>query len=94
MRESTAARFGLAPQCLGELVAWDLAVPVDDQIAEQQPSLSAGQVRVEALAVAFDGQRTAELDPQCGRRRQGHANHLGNSSGRGDYSAAGGKEAG
>ena len=33
---------GFAPQGLGQLVAGDLAVAVDDQVGEQQPSLAAG----------------------------------------------------
>jgi len=46
---------GLAPQGLGQLVAGDLAVTVDDQVGEQQPALAPGQHRIQALTVALDG---------------------------------------
>ena len=35
-------RVRLAPQRLGQLIAGDLAVPVDDQVGEQQPALRPG----------------------------------------------------
>ena len=65
---------GLSPQRLGQLVPGDLAMPVDDQVGEQQPALAAGQAALQTLAVALDGQRPADLDAHRVRRRQGHAN--------------------
>ena len=56
-------RVGFPPQRLGQLVPRDLAVPVDDQVREQQPALAAGQPGVQALAVALDGELPADLDP-------------------------------
>ena len=66
----------VAPQRLGQLVAGDVAVAVDDQVGEQQPVLAAGQPGVQPLAVALDGQRPADLDPHRARGRQGHASIL------------------
>jgi hypothetical protein len=51
-------------------------VAVDDQVGEQQPALAAGQAGIQALAVALDGERPADLDSHGGRGRQGHANIL------------------
>ena len=67
---------GFAPQGFGHLVAGNVAVPVDDQVGEQQPALAAGQPGVQPLAVALDGQRPADLDPHRARGSQGHANIL------------------
>jgi hypothetical protein len=39
-------------------------VPVDHEVGEEQAALATGQQAVEPLAVAFDGQRPADLDPQ------------------------------
>ena len=36
---------------------------VDDQVGEQKPALPAGQIGIDPLAVALDGQRPANLDP-------------------------------
>jgi hypothetical protein len=67
---------GFSPQGLGQFVAWDLAVAVDDEIGEQQSALAAGESGFEALAVALDGERTADLDAHRVPGRQGHANIL------------------
>jgi hypothetical protein len=40
----------------------------------QQPALTAGQTGIQALAVALDGERPADLDSHGVRGRQGHAN--------------------
>jgi hypothetical protein len=40
-----------------------MAVTIYHQVGEQQPSLTAGQPGLKALAVALDGQRPADLDP-------------------------------
>jgi hypothetical protein len=47
-------------------------VAVDDQEGEQQASLAAGQAALEALAVAFHGERATDLDTQKAGGRQGH----------------------
>jgi len=52
-----------------------VAVPVDDEVGEQQPPLTSGQEGVEALTVAFDGQWPADLDAQR-VRCQGHPNMM------------------
>jgi hypothetical protein len=41
-------------------------VAVDDQVGEQQTALAAGQQGIQALAVALDGQRPADLDAHRG----------------------------
>ena len=69
-------RVRFPPQRLGDLVAGDLAMAVDHQVGQQQPALAPGQHPVQPLAVALDGQRSADLDPQRARERQGHANIL------------------
>jgi hypothetical protein len=60
-------RAGFPPQGLGHLVARDLAVPVDDQVGEQQPALAAGQVSIHLLAAALGGQRPADVDTHRAR---------------------------
>ena len=72
-------RIGFSPQGLGQLVAGDLAVAVDDQVREQQPALAAGQARIQPLAVALDGQRSADLDPHAGAGTPRSRQHLGNT---------------
>ena len=70
-------RIGFPPQGLGQLVAEDLAVAVDDQVDEQQPALATWQTGIQPLAVAFNDERPADLDPHGKRGRQGHANIVG-----------------
>lgn len=69
-------RRAVGPQRIGQLVAADGVVAVDDQVGEGEPALPAGQAGLEALAVALDHERTADLYPQGGPGRQGHANAL------------------
>ena len=57
-------RVGLPPQRLGDLVSGNPAVPVDHKVGEQKAALAAGQHAVKPLAVALDGQRPADPDPQ------------------------------
>ena len=68
-------RVGFAPECFSHFVTGNVAVPVDDEVGEQQTPLTSGQEGVEALAVAFDGQLPADLDAQR-VRRQGHPNMM------------------
>jgi hypothetical protein len=69
-------RAGAYPQRFGQLVAGDVAVAVDHQVGEQQPTLATRQAGIQPLAVALDSQRPADLDPHRWRGRQGHANIL------------------
>jgi predicted small metal-binding protein len=65
-----SGRFG--PDDIHELGPADRPVPVAGEVGEQELSLPAWQVPVEALGVTLDDERAAQVDPE--RRRPSHAN--------------------
>ena len=69
-------RVGFVPQGVGQLVAGDLAVTVENEVGEQQSPLASREPGLPPLVPVFDGQRSTDLDAQRVGRRQGHANSL------------------
>ena len=61
----------LSPQGLGQLGPVELAMPIGDEVGEEQAALATGQLGLDALTVVLDRQRTADLDAEMigGRRR-------------------------
>jgi hypothetical protein len=53
------------PEHLGELVAVDHSIAIDDEIREEEPSLPAGQVAVDASTSHPGREAPAELNPRA-----------------------------
>ena len=69
-------RVGFSPQRLGQFVAGDLAVAVDDQVGEEEPALAAGQPGSSRWPSRSMASGPADLDSHRVLGRQGHANIL------------------
>jgi len=69
-----AVRRVVRPERRHELVPAARSVSVEDEVAEEPPSLRPWQLALEALAAPFDDHRAAELHPRRRLGLQGHAN--------------------
>jgi hypothetical protein len=56
-------RVGFAPL---RLVARDQAVPVQNQVGEEQAALAAGKIDIDPLPAAVYDKRATDIDPQHG----------------------------